>query len=140
MSISFEFQSQYDLNINLEKIEYWIEKVVDYFDYEIGEINYVFCNDEYILEVNKEYLEHDYYTDIISFDACMGDIISGDIVLSIDTVKSNSEKFETEFISELKRVIIHGVLHFIGFKDKTDKEQRIMTTMENQMLELYDKI
>ncbi|TKG93523.1 rRNA maturation RNase YbeY [Puteibacter caeruleilacunae] len=128
-----EFED-YDKN----RIQDFVQKVIDRHYKLLGEVNYIFCSDKYILEVNKEYLNHDYFTDIISFDYSEGDLISGDIFISIDTVKDNAETFKVSFENELYRVIIHGILHYIGFKDKTDEEQEMMTKMENEALAMIN--
>ena len=112
----------------------WIKSVAENYNKKIGDISYVFCSDAKILDVNKEYLKHDYYTDIITFDYSDGSTISGDIFISIDTVRSNSEQFATDYNDELHRVIIHGVLHLCGINDKTDEEQNYMTQCENSAL------
>jgi len=114
----------------------WIKQVADSFGKRVGEVAYIFCSDERILQVNKEYLHHDYYTDIITFDYSEDKVISGDIFISLDTVKSNSEQFKTNYEDELRRVIIHGILHLCGVNDKTDDEQAYMTVCENKALEL----
>lgn len=100
-----------------------------------GDISYIFCSDPKILEINKEYLQHDYYTDIITFDYSEGDYISGDIFISLDTVKSNSEQFGTDYTEEIHRVIIHGILHLCGINDKGPGEKEYMTQCENKALE-----
>ena len=100
----------------------------------MGEIAYIFCDDEKILEVNREYLQHDYYTDIITFDYCEGDTISGDLFISLDTVKSNSELVGATYEQELFRVIIHGILHLCGINDKGPGEREIMEACENKAL------
>ncbi|MDR1200905.1 MAG: rRNA maturation RNase YbeY [Tannerellaceae bacterium] len=112
----------------------WIKEVVSLFEKKIGNISYIFCSDEKILEINKQYLNHDYYTDIITFDYAEKDIISGDIFISIDTVKSNSEKYKTLYIEELHRTIIHGILHLCGVDDKGPGEREIMENYENKAL------
>lgn len=122
--IEFELQ-------NSSKIEKWIEECVELEEKEIGEITFIFCSDNYILEINKEHLQHDYFTDIITFDYCIEDIINGDMFISIDTVKDNSIRFDQTFENELHRVIIHGILHLIGYNDSDDKEQATMTQKEN---------
>ncbi len=101
-----------------------------------GEITYIFCSDKYILKINNEYLQHDYYTDIITFDYSEKDSIAGDLFISLDTVKSNAEQFEQPFDTELHRVIIHGILHLCGQKDKTEKDSEEMRRKENEALEL----
>ncbi len=114
----------------------WIKKVVALQGYSIGDISYVFCSDEKILEVNKQYLQHDYYTDIITFDYTEKKTINGDIFVSIDTVFSNAEKFNVAFEQELHRVLIHGVLHLCGQADKSDSERAEMTRKEDEALVL----
>jgi len=96
-----------------------------------GQISIVFCSDEYLLDMNKKYLNHDYYTDIITFNNVDGDLISGDLFVSIDRVKDNAKKFKTEWIHELYRVVFHGVLHLIGYNDKTQEEQVMMRQKED---------
>lgn len=121
----------------------WIRAVAATYGKRVGDVNYIFCNDERILEVNREYLQHDYYTDIITFDYCedellMGhkDTLSGDLFISLDTVRSNAIQQGTTYEEELHRVIIHGVLHLIGINDKGPGEREIMETAENKALEM----
>lgn len=112
----------------------WIKKVAASYGRKVGEIGYLFCDDEKILEVNREYLQHDYYTDIITFDYDEDDIISGDLIISLDTVKSNAELFHKNYDEELHRVIIHGILHLCGINDKGPGEREIMEAAENKAL------
>ena len=112
----------------------WIKRVAASYGRKVGEIGYLFCDDEKILEVNREYLQHDYYTDIITFDYDEDDIISGDLVISLDTVKSNEELFHKNYDEELHRVIIHGILHLCGINDKGPGEREIMEAAENKAL------
>lgn len=114
----------------------WIRKVASLYGKRTGDISYIFCSDEKILEVNKQYLQHDYYTDIISFDYTEGTKISGDLFISLDTVKSNSDNFGTDYTEELHRIIIHGILHLCGINDKGPGEREIMTQKENEALAL----
>ena len=114
----------------------WIKKVAATYGRKVGEIGYMFVNDEMILEVNNEYLSHDYYTDVITFDYCEGDILNGDIVISLDTVRTNAEKFGKTYEEELYRVIIHGILHLCGINDKGPGEREIMEENENKALAL----
>ena len=114
----------------------WIRKVASLYGKRTGDISYIFCSDEKILEVNKQYLQHDYYTDIISFDYTEGTKISGDLFISLDTVKSNSENFGTVYTEELHRIILHGILHLCGINDKGPGEREIMTQKENEALAL----
>lgn len=140
MAISF---ANIDVSFNLEqklRLKRWINAVAQHFSHTIGEINYGFCSDAHIIEANKQYLQHDYFTDIITFDYSEGKTISGDLLISIDTVRSNSELFNTEFTTELHRVMIHGVLHLLGFKDKTDTEQLEMRKQENEALNLLSTL
>ncbi len=114
----------------------WIRRVAATHGKQCGDISYIFCSDEKILEVNRAYLQHDYYTDIITFDYTEGDKISGDIFISLDTVHSNSEQFNTNYYEELYRIIIHGVLHLCGIDDKGPGEREIMTQCEDEALAL----
>ena len=112
----------------------WIKAVAASYGKKVGDIAYIFCDDEKILEVNREYLQHDYYTDIITFDYTEGNTISGDLFISLDTVKTNSEQFATEYDEELHRTIIHGILHLCGINDKGPGEREIMEAAENKAL------
>ena len=117
----------------------WIKKVAASYGRKVGEIGYLFVDDEKILEVNNEYLGHDYYTDIITFDYDEDDIISGDLVISLDTVRSNAELFSKPYEEELYRVIIHGILHLCGINDKGPGEREIMEQEENKALALLQR-
>ncbi len=114
----------------------WLEVISKYYQKTLGSINFIFCDDAYILSVNRQYLKHDYYTDVITFDYCEGDILSGDVFISLDTVRSNAESFQVSFEEEFHRVVCHSVLHLIGFKDKTDEDSMEMRRNENNCLEL----
>ncbi len=114
----------------------WIKNVVAGHGKKIGEIAYIFCSDEKILEVNREYLQHDYYTDIITFDYCEENILNGDIFISLDTIKSNAQQFGTDYNTELHRVIIHGILHLCGIDDKAPGARAVMEKAENSALAL----
>jgi len=118
----------------------WIRRVAATYGKKVGEVGYLFTNDERIIEVNREYLQHDFYTDIITFDYCEGNVLNGDIVISLDTVKSNAEKFGRPYNEELHRVIIHGILHLCGIDDKGPGEREIMEAAENKALKLCDFI
>lgn len=115
----------------------WIKQVAAIFDKKVGDISYIFCNDAKILEVNNQYLQHDYYTDIITFDYTEGDKIAGDLFISIDTVRSNAEQFNQPFDNELHRVIIHGILHLCGIPDESPEQRSFMIENENKALALY---
>ena len=112
----------------------WIRTIASLYDKKCGDIAYIFCSDEKILDVNKEYLQHDYYTDIITFDYCEGDRLSGDLFISLDTVRTNAEQFGASYDNELHRVIIHGILHLCGINDKGPGEREIMEAAENKAL------
>jgi probable rRNA maturation factor len=112
----------------------WIKAVAASYGKKVGEIAYIFVNDEKILEVNRQYLQHDYYTDIITFDYCEGDVISGDLFISLDTVRTNAEQVGATYEQELHRVIIHGILHLCGINDKGPGEREIMEAAENSAL------
>lgn len=116
----------------------WIKAVAAAHGRKVGEIGYMFVDDEKIIEVNREYLGHDYYTDIITFDYDEGDVISGDLVISLDTVRSNAELFGRDYDEELHRVIIHGILHLCGINDKGPGEREIMEAEENRALAMLD--
>lgn len=117
----------------------WIRCVAATYGKKVGEVGYMFVDDEKILEVNREYLGHDYYTDIITFDYCEGNTLNGDLVISLDTIKTNAEKFHKEYDEELHRVIIHGILHLCGINDKGPGEREIMEAAENKALALLKK-
>lgn len=139
MAIRFSNQGiKYNLK-DKRKVSNWIKEVAKNHDKKVGELSIVFLSDEEILSINQQYLNHNYFTDIITFDYSMERVIEGDIFISIDTVKTNSQKFRTEFNDELLRVIIHGVLHLIGFKDKNPKDKKEMTLNENLALNLFRK-
>ena len=122
-----------------QKINSWIKETAAYYGKKVGEIAYIFCSDERILEINNQYLCHDYFTDIITFDYCDGIIISGDIFISVDTVLSNSKEFGVSFETELLRILIHGILHLCGQDDKTPELRVEMTEKEDLALKAYTK-
>lgn len=123
-------------NISHRETTAWVRAVAASYGKRVGEVAYVFCNDDKILEVNRQYLQHDYFTDIITFDYCEGDMISGDLFISLDTVRSNAELFNKPYDEELHRVIIHGILHLVGINDKGPGEREIMEAAENKALDL----
>ncbi len=120
-----------------QKTNRWIKETAAEYEKKTGDIAYIFCSDERILEVNKQYLEHDYYTDIITFDYSEGKVISGDIFISIDTVRTNAQEFGVSFEQELNRIIIHGILHLCGQDDKTPELRLEMTRKENLAIERF---
>ena len=125
--------------IRRRDVSKWVRQVAASYGRRVGEIGYLFCDDEKILEVNREYLSHDYYTDIITFDYTDGDVINGDLVISLDTVRSNAELFGKAYDDELLRVIIHGILHLCGINDKGPGERELMEAAENRALAMYGK-
>ena len=106
----------------------------------IGQVNIIFCSDNYILDINQKYLQHDYFTDIITFDYCEGKTLSGDLFISVDTVRENSIFYGTEFDDELNRVIVHGLLHLIGYDDHSEEDQKTMRSKENYYLAQREKL
>ena len=118
----------------------WIKMVAGSEIRKIGDINVIFCSDNYILDVNMKYLQHDYFTDIITFDYCEGKVLSGDLFISVDSVRENSIEFGTDFEEELHRVIVHGVLHLIGYDDHTDEDKKVMRQKENYYLQMRSQI
>lgn len=134
--IDFNYETDFLLEHEL-KVSAWISSVISQEHLKEGEINYVFCDDDYLHKLNVEFLNHDTLTDIISFDYTMGKLISGDIFISIERVKENAIEFGVSFFEELHRVIIHGILHYCGYKDKTDADKITMRIKENYYLNTY---
>lgn len=137
MPILFHHEDVKPPKIKKQLVKNWIKSVITSEGKMLGDVNYIFCSDEYLLEVNKQYLDHDYYTDIITFDYVEGDVISGDIFVSVDRVEENGKQFGSGFDSELRRILVHGVLHLIGFPDKRPEEKKIMTEKEDQYLAIF---
>lgn len=127
-------------SLDYRRLECWIDEVAHSHARIVGELSYIFCNDEKIIEVNRQFLQHDYYTDIITFDYTRGQLLRGDMFISLDTVKSNSELVGSTYDAELLRVIIHGVLHLCGINDKGPGEREIMERHENEALDLLKNI
>lgn len=138
MAITFDSENIDFPNIKKGETSAWIKKIAGTYNKKVGEVAYLFCDDEKILEVNSHYLKHDFYTDIISFDYSEGDKISGDIFISLDTVRTNSQKYNTDYQEELYRVIIHGVLHLCGLDDKSEEECKLMREAEDSALKLLN--
>ena len=134
MAVTYQTEGVKMPDIKKRETTEWIKAVAASYGKRLGEIAYIFCSDEKILEVNRQYLQHDYYTDIITFDYTSGNKISGDLFISLDTVKTNAEKFETPYNEELHRTIIHGILHLCGINDKGPGEREIMEENENKAL------
>ena len=125
---------------NRRIIKNWIKKVAELYGFKLGDICYIFCDDEQILETNRQFLQHDYYTDIITFDYVENNILSGDMFISVDTVLSNSALFNVSYIDELHRVVIHGILHLCGLKDKSPEDEKKMRKAENQALSILSSL
>lgn len=126
--------------LDFQQLELWIAQVAEAHNRIARTITYIFCNDDEILRVNRKFLNHDYFTDIITFDTCTGKLLRGDVYISLDTVRSNAEAFNQNPRRELYRVIIHGILHLCGINDKGPGEREIMEAHENEALELLDKL
>ena len=134
--IEYHYENNFILE-DSEKIRIWIEDVIKKEKKIVGDITYIFCDDDYLLERNKEFLDHNTLTDIITFNYCIDNNISSDIMISIDRVKENSTTFENSFNEELKRVMIHGILHLIGYNDKSEEEEELMRKKENFYLNMF---
>jgi rRNA maturation RNase YbeY len=130
----------YELNFRLPheaQHRVWAETCGRVEGFEIGDINFIFCDDAYLLKINQEYLGHDYYTDIITFDYVVGKMLSGDVFISIDRVTENARTYRVSFEEELKRVMAHGLLHLMGYKDKSDQEKQLMRKKEDEKLKMF---
>lgn len=134
--INFNYETDFTLE-NEEAIAAWLTNVITSENKKEGEINYIFCDDEYLHKINLEYLNHDTLTDIISFDYTMGNEISGDIFVSVERVKDNANDFNVAFDEELKRVLVHGVLHYCGYKDKCEADELLMRNKEDEKIALF---
>lgn len=134
--ISFNYETDFQLD-HEEAFENWISRVIASESKELGEISYIFCDDEYLHKINVAYLNHDDLTDIISFDYSEGKILQGDIFISIERVKDNTHDFNVPFDEELKRVMIHGVLHYCGYKDKSEADEKIMRSKEDEKVAMF---
>ncbi|MFC4095789.1 rRNA maturation RNase YbeY [Euzebyella saccharophila] len=133
--IEFHFESIFELDTT--KYSDWVSRIISSETKVVGPVTFIFCNDDYLWDINMKYLNHDTLTDIITFDYCEGNSISGDIFISIERVKENAHDFEVEFYSELKRVMAHGVLHLSGYKDKSDKDALVMRQKENEKIGMF---
>jgi len=134
--IDFNYVSDYQL-VNESYYTNWVLKVVASENKALGEISYVFCDDAYLLKMNQEYLNHDTFTDIITFDYTNGNTIAGDIFISIDRVKENAKQYDVDFEEELRRVMSHGILHLAGYEDKKDEEVKVMRAKEEEKMKLF---
>lgn len=134
--INFNYENDFTLE-NEEAIATWLTRVIESENKKEGEINYIFCDDEYLHKINLEYLNHDTLTDIISFDYSMGNELNGDVFVSVERVKDNAVDFNVSFEEELKRVLVHGVLHYCGYKDKTENDEVKMRAKEDEKLAMF---
>lgn len=136
-----EFNYETDFKLDDEAlIQNWISVCIETYGFKEGELNYVFCDDDYLLKLNVEFLDHDTLTDIISFDYTMGKLISGDIFISVERVRENAQIFNQTIDNEIHRVMIHGILHYMGFKDKTLKDNDLMRLEEDKCLALFNAL
>ena len=135
--ILFHTETSFNLSPK-RKYKTWLREIILSKDKKEGNINYIFCNDEHLLNINQKFLQHNTYTDIITFDYSENEFISGDIFISIERVKENAETFQVSFQEELLRVLAHGILHLIGYNDKTEKEKKIMRKEENKAILLFN--
>lgn len=129
--IDFSFEDAEIPDFDSEFFVLWLSLVVGEEGFKVGYLSYIFCSDEYLLKVNQDYLQHDYYTDIITFDYTEGDLVSGDMFISVDRVKENAINEKVSFLEELKRVCVHGVLHLLGYKDKSEMDVLEMREKED---------
>lgn len=134
--IDFNYESDFTLDNELLYSD-WLSRVIVSENKNEGEINYIFCDDDYLHNINVEYLNHDTLTDVISFDYSLGNELNGDIFISIERVQDNALDFNVSFSEELKRVMVHGILHYCGYKDKTDKDELIMRQKEDEKIKLF---
>ena len=134
--ISYNYETEFELS-NDAAFSNWISKVIVSENKKEGEINYIFCDDEYLLEINQQYLDHDTLTDIISFDYSVGNELHGDIFISVERVRENANDFKVSFEEELRRVMIHGVLHYCGYKDKSEVDEQTMRVKEDEKIKMF---
>ena len=134
--ISFNYETDFELE-NEAQYEDWISRIIESEGFDEGEINYIFCDDDYLHKINVEYLDHDTLTDIISFDYTVGNLIQGDIFVSVERVQDNAKDFNVSFEEELKRVLSHGVLHYCGYKDKSPKDEALMRSKEEEKMQMF---
>ncbi|MCF8319932.1 MAG: rRNA maturation RNase YbeY [Flavobacterium sp.] len=134
--ISFNYETEFELH-NEADFSRWLSEVILSENKKEGEINYIFCDDDYLLEINQQYLEHDTLTDIISFDYSVGNEINGDIFVSVERVKENASDYKVTFDEEIQRVLVHGILHYCGYKDKTEADELVMRAKEEEKMKMF---
>jgi len=137
MAIHFFIEDVDNIKLSRNNTKIWIKNCINSFNKKVGEINYIFCSDEYLKNINIEYLKHNYYTDIITFNYSENNTLNSDIYISTETVLDNSVKFKVDFVIELRRVMIHGILHLVGLNDESVEQKEIMRATEDKMLLLY---
>ncbi|ATA93972.1 rRNA maturation RNase YbeY [Capnocytophaga canimorsus] len=135
--ITFNYETEFELPEQETVFQTWIEKIIASEEKELGELNYIFCDDNYLYQINVQYLDHDTLTDIITFDYTQEQTISGDIFISVERVADNAKDFDVDFQTELLRVMAHGVLHLCGYKDKSDAESKQMRSKEEEKMRLF---
>lgn len=140
MSISYSTEGVRKPKLQYRMVTIWLKQVVLKFGCITGDLTYIFCNDEYLKEINLKYLNHDYYTDIVTFDYGEGKIVSGDMFISIDRILENSKLFKCDLNDEFLRVIVHGLLHLIGYKDSSDVEREVMRKVESECIFMFKEI
>jgi len=134
--ISFNYETEFELQ-NESDFSKWLSEVILSENKKEGEINYIFCDDDYLLEINQQYLDHDTLTDIISFDYSVGNELNGDIFVSVDRVKENASDYNVSFQEEIQRVLVHGILHYCGYKDKTEADELVMRRKEEEKMKMF---
>lgn len=139
MAIFFHEENIKPLKLKKRNLKTWIKNCVLHYDKKVGDINYIFCNDDYLKDINVQYLNHDYFTDVITFDNSVDSVLHGDIFISVDRVGENAKLYNVDFLTELSRVMIHGVLHLAGYKDVSDLEKSEMRKQEDFCLSKLEK-
>ena len=134
--ISFNYETDFTLS-NESLYEEWISRIIDSEGFDEGEINYIFCDDDYLHKINVDYLDHDTLTDIISFDYTEGNLLQGDIFVSVERVRENASDFNVAFEDEIKRVLSHGILHYCGYKDKSPEDELLMRSKEDEKIQMF---
>ena len=137
MAIKFFIEDVDNINISRNNVKKWLKECINSFKKKVGEINYIFCSDEYLRNINVEYLKHDYFTDIITFNYSENDTLNSDIYISTERVFENSIEFKVDYYMELHRVMVHGILHLVGLNDETKDQKLNMRNTEDEMLLLY---
>ena len=134
--ISFNYETDFELQ-HESYFSKWLSEVILSENKKEGEINYIFCDDDYLLEINQQYLDHDTLTDIISFDYSVGNELNGDIFVSVERVKENASDYNVTFQEEIQRVLVHGILHYCGYKDKTESDELVMRSKEEEKMKMF---